>query len=80
MEKEEIIKYLIEKGYPISIGCDIPTFEESMQAMTELYNYQKNRWIETACNWLDANFPEIENTGSGYKKSFIKQFKKVVEK
>lgn len=51
--KEEIIKYLMEKGYPISLDGDIPTYEQSMQSMTELYNYQKNNWMETACKWLE---------------------------
>lgn len=53
MEKEEIIKYLVEKGYPVTTGGDIPTFEQSMQAMTDLYNYKKNEWMETACKWLE---------------------------
>ena len=35
--------------------------------------------IGKACEWLDANFPEIENIGSYYKKSFIEQFKKAME-
>lgn len=35
--------------------------------------------IEKACEWLDANFPEIENVGSWYKESFINQFKKAME-
>lgn len=32
-KEEEIIQYLIGKGYPVSTGGDIPTFEQSMQAM-----------------------------------------------
>ena len=28
MDKEDIVKYLTEKGYPVSTGGDIPTFEE----------------------------------------------------
>lgn len=75
-DRIDIIKYLIEKGYPVTTGGDVPTFEQSMQAMTDLYNYKKEEWLETACHWLDVNFPEIENTGSWYKKSFIEQFKK----
>ena len=58
MEKEEIVKYLIEKGYPVTTGGDIPTFEQSMQAMTDLYNYKKSEWIETACKWLKDNIFE----------------------
>lgn len=51
--EEEIIQYLIEKGYPVSTGGDIPTFEQSMQAMTDLCNYKKREWMETACKWLE---------------------------
>lgn len=51
--EEEIIQYLIGKGYPVSTGGDIPTFEQSMQAMTDLYNYKKREWMETACKWLE---------------------------
>lgn len=78
MEKEEIVKYLVEKGYPVSTGGDIPTYEQSMQAMTELYNYQKNSWIEKACDWLDyyANTPYISYTD---KEEIISDFKKYME-
>lgn len=31
MDKEDIVKYLTEKGYPVSTGGDIPTFEEAMK-------------------------------------------------
>lgn len=59
MEKEEIIKYLMEKGYPVQTSGDILTFELSMQAMTDLYNYQKNSWMETACKWLETEVAEL---------------------
>lgn len=55
MKKEEIVKYLIEKGYPVSTAGDIPTFEQSMEAMTDLYNYKKLEWMEIACKWLEDN-------------------------
>lgn len=53
MKKEEIVKYLIEKGYPVTTGGDIPTYEQSMQAMTDLCNYKKREWMETACKRLE---------------------------
>lgn len=72
MEKEEIVKYLIEKGYPVSTDGDIPTYEQSMQAMTELYNYKENRWIETACKWLEEEVAEYTGIDSeALKESFI---------
>lgn len=72
MEKEEIIKYLIEKGYPVSTGGDIPTYEQSMQAMTELYNYKKEEWLETACKWLEKEVAEYTDIDSEtFKELFI---------
>lgn len=72
MEKEEIVKYLIEKGYPVSTGGDIPTFEQSMQVMTDLYNYKKEEWLETACNWLEKEVAEYTDIDSEtFKELFI---------
>lgn len=72
MEKEEIIKYLVEKGYPVTTGGDIPTFEQSMQAMTDLYNYKKNEWIETACDWLKEEVAgQIGIDSEALKEAFI---------
>lgn len=72
MEKEEIVKYLVEKGYPVSTGGDIPTYEQSMQAITELYNYKENNWMETACKWLEKEVAEYTGIDSeALKESFI---------
>lgn len=72
VEKEEIVKYLIEKGYPVSTGGDIPTYEQSMQAISELYNYQKNNWMEIACEWLEKEIAEYTGIDSeALKESFI---------
>lgn len=70
--EEEIVKYLIEKGYPVSTGGDIPTYEQAMQAMAELCNYQKNNWMETACKWLEKEAAEYTGIDSeALKESFI---------
>lgn len=71
--EEEIIQYLIGKGYPVSTGGDIPTFEQSMQSMTELYNYQKNNWMEIACKWL-----EKESAGETYPEKLKEIFIEVM--
>lgn len=39
----------------------------------------KKELIKKACEWLDINCPNIDNVGSWYKDSFIKQFKKAME-
>lgn len=84
MEKEEIVKYLIEKGYPVSTGGDIPTFEQSMQAMTDLYNYKKGEWLETACKWLFNHVSKhIDDSrlqmSFAYTVDMIKDFRKAME-
>lgn len=35
--------------------------------------------VDQACEWLDNNFPTIDNVGSWYKENFIKEFKKYLE-
>lgn len=48
-----ITEYLYkEKGYPISLNGEIPTFEETMKD-TQIYNaYKAKQWLEKACKWL----------------------------
>lgn len=36
--------------------------------------------LEKAVEYLEANFPDIENVGSWYKESFIRDFRKAMEK
>ena len=83
MKKEEIVKYLIEKGYPVTTGGDIPTFEQSMQAMTDLCNYKKNEWMETACKWLNDNIFEYpwwdDDAPSFNENDIVKDFRKAME-
>lgn len=43
----------------------------------EMVNKQK--FIEKAVKYLEANFPDIENIGGWYKESFINNFCKVME-
>ena len=35
--------------------------------------------LEKVVEYLEANFPDIENVGSLYKESFIRNFRKVME-
>lgn len=36
--------------------------------------------LEKVVKYLEANFPDIENVGSWYKKNFINNFRKAMEK
>ena len=51
-----IAEYLYkEKGYPISLNGEIPTFEETMKDV-QTYNYYKaKQWLEKACKWLEQH-------------------------
>lgn len=70
---------LMDMGFGFDLNGNISTPQE-IEEMTKKYiNYRKNKWIEKACEWLDINFPTIDCTGSWYKESFIKQFKKAME-
>lgn len=82
--EEEIIQYLIGKGYPVSTGGDIPTFEQSMQAMTDLCNYKKREWMETACKWLFNHvYKHIDDSRLqmtfAYTVDMIEDFRKTME-
>lgn len=53
---QTIAEYLYkEKGYPISLNGEIPTFEETMKDV-QIYNaYKEGQWIKKACKWLLDN-------------------------
>ena len=48
-------------------------------ACMRMAKYVEQELIEKACEYLDNNFPNIDNVGSWYKEGFIKQFKKAME-
>ena len=39
----------------------------------------KDKFIEKAVKYLEANFPDIENVGCLYKENFINNFRKIME-
>ena len=50
-----IAEYLYkEKGYPISLNGDIPTFEETMKDVQTYYAYKNETKIEKACDQLES--------------------------
>lgn len=51
-----IAEYLYkEKGYPISLNGEIPTFEETMKDVQTYNDYKAKQWLEKACKWLLDN-------------------------
>lgn len=83
MTREEQIQKLIaeylykEKGYPISLNGEIPTFEETMKDV-QIYNaYKEEQWIKKACDWLRE---QKEMIGISFQEDFIERFKKEMKK
>ena len=72
-----------EKGYPISLNGEIPTFEEAMKD-AQIYNaYKEGQWIKRACKWLLDNAGKyMVVCGGGYwfnDVELVKDFKKYLE-
>lgn len=74
---QNIDEYLYkEKGYPISLNGEIPTFEETMKAVQAYNAYKEKQWIEKACNWLRE---QKEMIGISFQEDFIERFKIAME-
>lgn len=88
MNKEDIVKYLIEKGYPISTSGDIPTFEEAIKVSLEFYDYKEDQWMEKAEKWMRDEFYTTKDRDGynilvsasfDYVDELIKDFEKQME-
>ena len=72
-----IAEYLYkEKGYPISLNGEIPTFEETMKDVQTYNAYKAEQWIEEACNWLREQKEMIDIS---FQEDFIERFKIAME-
>ena len=68
-----IAEYLYkEKGYPISLNGDIPTFEVTMKDVRDYNAYKEKKLIEIACKWL---IEQKEMIGISFQEDFIERFK-----
>lgn len=73
-----ISEYLYkEKGYPISLNGEIPTFEETIKAVQEYNAYKEKQLIEKACEWLRE---QKEMIGISFQEDFIERFKVEMKK
>ena len=73
-----IAEYLYkEKGYPVSLNGEIPTFEETMKDVQTYNTYKKEQWIKKACDWLRE---QKEMIGISFQEDFIERFKMVMKK
>ena len=57
--------------------CEAMEVPYTVEDKPEMVNKQK--FIEKAVKYLEANFPDIENVGGLYKESFINNFRKTME-
>lgn len=72
-------KQLMDMGFSFTTNGDIVTPDQLNEDLKKYLKYQKQKFIEKACEWLDINFPNIDNIGFWYKEGFTKQFKKAME-
>ena len=85
MKQEEIQKYadeLAQEYFPDERNIWARENIEAIcasGACMRMARYVEQKLIEKACEYLDNNFPNIDNVGSWYKEGFIKQFKKAME-
>ena len=69
-----IAEYLYkEKGYPISLNGEIPTFEETIKDVQTYNDYKAKQWLEKACKWLLKGEYFVNNTET------IDDFKRAME-
>ena len=87
--KEQMIaKYLYEnKGYPIDLNGNLPSFEETMKDV-ELYNkYKMKKLIDKACDFIRKNFKNdyqgkgepVVRTDYSFVESIIEDLTKYME-
>ena len=70
---------LMDMGYAFTTNGDIVTPDQSNEDLKKYLEYRKQKFIEKAVKYLEANFPDIENVGGWYKESFINNFRKAME-
>ena len=81
---QAIVGYLYkEKGYPISLNGEIPTFEETMKDVQVYNDYKKKQWIEKAVKWVKENFECYVGADVSpyyiYVDEFVEDFSKAME-
>lgn len=83
---QTIAEYLYkEKGYPISLNGEIPTFEETMKDVQTYNDYKAKQWLEKACKWLEQHqedYDDYDAWKGDYVNftSLIIDFRKAMEK
>ena len=83
-----IAKYLYEnKGYPIDLNGNLPSFDETMKDV-ELYDkYKKKKLIDKACDFIRKNFKNdyqgkgepVVRTDYSFVESIIEDLTKAME-
>lgn len=81
---QTIAEYLYkEKGYPISLNGEIPTFEETMKDVQTYNDYKAKQLIEKACKWAKENFECYVGADVSeyyiYVDDFVEDFRKAME-
>jgi hypothetical protein len=86
MTQEEIVDAGIDytmRTCPVCIGG--AAFEDMIRQFNRNPSFEagatwaKETLIQEACEWMNVNFPSLDNVGSWYMEGFIEQFKKAME-
>lgn len=67
---------VLSSNIPEIINSVMTLYEKGVEVGMKIGGQIK---VDQACEWLDNNFPTIDNVGSWYKENFIKEFKKYLE-
>jgi hypothetical protein len=76
-----IAKYLYEnKGYPIDLNGNLPSFEETMKDV-ELYNeHKKRKLIDKACDFIRKNFKnDYQGKGEPVVRTYYSFVESIIE-
>lgn len=78
------LSYYIKIDNDKDIEIDYPTelllpYDNVVKDVVDTEPQEKMVSLEKVIKYLETNFPDIENTGSWYKESFINNFRKTME-
>ena len=79
--EQMIAKYLYEnKGYPIDLNGNLPSFEETMKDV-ELYNeHKKKKLIDKACDFIRKNFKnDYQGKGEPVVRTYYSFVESIIE-
>ena len=81
-------KELLDMGFTFDLNGNISTSQEIEEKTKKYINYQKDKWIKTACEWFIGEFsqmqdrdghPNVESRSCISVEELIQDFRKAME-